>query len=349
MTKRNMPLVCVTGGTGFIGSHITRILLDRGYAVRLLVREASIRTKDALLIDFANMAKQFEVQIYNLLDLDSCVRGVLGANYVIHAASQYKLDVEDSAHDLVKVAETGTSNILEAVLHVEGVSKLVVTSSIAAVTDQPKVRVYDESDWNKKSSLKRNPYYFAKTRAERLLWDELKRRHTKLQVTAINPSMTIGPSFTNELNESNRVLAELLGGNFPGQVDLAWNLVDVRDVALAHVLAMECAWATGRLLCTNKTLHLRDLVALLRKQGFEKYALPRIKLDHPLVSRVIRLASYLDKPGKGSYLRTHLGAWPQYNNQRIQSTLGLKFRPIEDTLLETAANLVRWGHVQEIK
>lgn len=340
MTHKS-PLVCLTGGTGFIGSHIARFLLARGYDVRLLVRQGSERKINPALLGARNAKGRLGVRIYNLLDLDSCLKGTAGAKYVIHCACPYRLEVEDPQVELVEVAKVGTYNMLESCRYHKEVCKLVVTSSVAAITDQPSSKIYDERVWNSRSSLKRNPYYFAKTCAEKFLWEELENNcPTNLQVVAVIPSTVVGPSLVKGVNESNKIIAMLLKGQFPGVIDMSWNFVDVRDVAVAHVLAMEHSGLSGRLLCSHETVHMRDIISHLKGSGFGDFPLPKVRLDNLLFSQLIRLASYCDTVGKGSYVRTHIGTSPQYNNNRIKSVLNFEFRPIVETLADTAESLV---------
>jgi dihydroflavonol-4-reductase len=123
--------------------------------------------------------------------------------------------------------------------------------------------------------------------------------------------------------------------------------VDVRDVAVAHVLAMETPGASGRYLCGAETLSMRDVVAIAREAGYGSHKLPRIALDHPIGDVLVRLASYLQPVGVGSYLRTHLGAVPRFDNTKIRRELGLRFRDVRTSIVETLADLERWGHLGE--
>src|SRR5262249_47300150 len=120
------------------------------------------------------------------------------------------------------------------------------------------------------------------------------------------------------LNTSNRLFVDLLKGTFPGIVSLTWGFVDVRDVADAHVRAMETPSAKGRYICAGETASMRAVVDLLRKHGWERRRkLPTLGLDNPIGDSIVRMASYLQPKGVGSYLRTHVGRLPRYDTSKI--------------------------------
>jgi dihydroflavonol-4-reductase len=120
----------------------------------------------------------------------------------------------------------------------------------------------------------------------------------------------------------------------------------VRDVALAHVLAMSTPRARGRYLCAAKTLHMREVVAIFEQQRLaERYRLPRLNLAHSLGNFVIRCASWFQPRGTGSYLRTNIGRRPLFDNSKIKRELGLTFRSVERSRVDTVQDLERWGHL----
>jgi len=167
----NKP-ICVTGASGFIASYIIRELLSGGYTVRGTVRGLKEGNKYEYLTSFPGAADRLSLVQAELLTEGSYDGATAGCEYVIHAASPYFLDTQDSQQDLVDPALKGTLNVLQACAKAGSVKKVVLTSSVAAVFDEPiSGHVYTEKDWNETSSLKRNPYYYSKTLAERSAWD----------------------------------------------------------------------------------------------------------------------------------------------------------------------------------
>lgn len=341
-------LITITGGTGFIGSHVVNSLLKSGARVRLLVRPKSLISKKELLDTFSNFGSLLEIKKYDLMDPASVQDALEASSYVIHMASEYQLDARNVQKELIDVAILGTQNILNACYKIKTLQKLIVTSSVAAVSDSPQKQFLDESDWNTLSTKKRNPYYFAKTKAEEALWRWKEDKNPFFRIATINPSLTIGPSLIQNLNTSNKVILDILNGGFPGIVNLAWNIVDVRDVAKVHILSMLYPETEGRFLCTHKTLKLSELVQLLQDFGYINYRLPKKSMEHVLFDKLLTLISYLDKRGRGSYLRTNIGHVPAFNNQKIRSTFGMEFVQTETTIKDTVNDLINWRHLEKV-
>jgi dihydroflavonol-4-reductase len=336
--------VLVTGATGFIASHIVSQLLAAGHRVRGTVRDPGKPEAVAHLRSLSGAGERLSLVAADLVASGAFDAHVAGCDVVMHTASPYVLSVRDPQRDLVDPALQGTLSVLEACQKVPGVRRVVLTSSMAAITDEPDGRVLTEADWNEKSSLTRNPYYYSKTVAERAAWRFRDERRPAWDLVAINPFLVIGPSMTRAVNTSNQVFVDLLHGRYPAIMGLAWGLVDVRDVAAAHLRAMEVPGASGRYLCAAETRTMREVATLLARNGYGA-RLPRFSLDSALGNQVARLASWFQPRGVGQYLRTHLGRVPRFDHGRCERELGLRFRPVETSILDTLADLARWGHV----
>jgi len=339
--------VLVTGATGFIASRIVEQLLANGHHVRGTVRSLKKEKELAPLRKLPGASERLELVCADLLTDGAFDRAVNGMDAVLHTASPYVLDTKDPQRDLVDPAVKGTRNVLAAATKASTVGRVVVTSSMAAITDEPESeRVLTEADWNDKSSLDRNPYYYSKTLAERAAWQLVEAEKPKFSLVVINPFLVIGPSLTPSINTSNQIFVDLLKGTYPGVMNLAWGFVDVRDVADAHVRALENPDANGRYITAGDTIAMRSLVELLEKNGWGTgNKLPKLGMDCAIGDFAVRLSSYLQPKGVGSYLRTHVGRVPRYDTSKIQKELGLKFRPVETSILDTLEDMARWGHV----
>jgi dihydroflavonol-4-reductase len=339
-------LVAVTGGSGFIASHVVRELLARGYRVRATVRKPTSEKDTAHVRSLPGATERLELVGGDLLTDHSFDAAVRGATYVLHTASPYVLDAKDPQKDLVDPALLGTRNVLASCAGEPSIRRVVLTSSMAAITDEPEGdHVLTEEDWNDKSSLSRNPYYYSKTVAERSAWQFVTENKPGWTLVAINPFLVIGPSLSPGLNTSNQMFVDLLRGAYPGIMNLTWGFVDVRDVALAHVLAMESPAAEGRYVCAAETIPMRDVVSLIASSPFAGPKLPRLGMDCAIGDYAVKLSSYLQPRGIGSYLRTHVGRVPRYDNAKIQRDLGLHFRDVRTSILDTLADLRQWGHI----
>ncbi len=341
--KTNKP-VCVTGASGFIAAHIVRELLERGYRVRGTVRKKA--ENYPFLLSLPGAAERLELVQADLLAAGSYDRAVEGCDYVMHTASPYKNKVKNPQTDLVDPAVNGTETVLESCIKSGTVKRVILTSSIAAITDEPdSTKVFTEKDWNTMSSLDRNPYHFSKTVAELAAWDFIMKQRPAFDLVVINPFMVIGSSLGPSLNTSNEMVRDIMIGVYPGIVDINWGFVDVRDVAKAHVLAMETDTASGRYLCSAEAMHMRELVALLKSAGFEGYALPKINLTGKAGTVLMKALSFTQPKNIGMYIRTTIGRTMRYDNAKIRRELGISFKPVKESLIETVNDMIKWGHL----
>jgi dihydroflavonol-4-reductase len=338
--------ICVTGVSGFIASYIIRELLSAGYTVRGTVRGLKEGKKYEYLTSLPKAAERLVLMQAELLTDGSYDEATAGCEYVIHTASPYFLDVKDPQKDLVDPAFKGTLNVLQACVKAGSVKKVVLTSSVAAVFDEPiSGHVYTEKDWNETSSLTRNPYYYSKTLAERSAWDFIKREKPAFELVVVNPSVVVGPSLVPSLNTSNRILCDFLSGTYPIIMSLNWGFVDVRDAAHAHVLAMENKKAKGRYLCTSETLSAAEVVKILREAAYGKYKLPKLKLTGMVGNVLVKILVSTKPKGVRTYIRTNVGRDVKYDNSKIRQELGMTFRPVKESILEAVEDLIRRKYI----
>jgi len=335
--------VLVTGASGFVGSQIVRELLEHGYRVRGTARSPARVLEQGHLSALPGATERLALIAADLNQTGSFDQAVSGCEYVIHTASPYVITVDDPKRDLVDPAVNGTRSVLTAARDAGQVRRVVVTSSFAAVTDQPDGS-FNEEVWNTASSLQRNPYYYSKTMAERAAWD-IAAQQPGFDVISMNPALVIGPSLVPAINESNQVLADLTKGRYPGIISLAYGLADIRDVATAHRLAIETPGASGRYLCTAGVWTMRQIVEFARASDLGLTRLPSISLDNAFGTGLVKLAARFQSPGARSYLQTHLGRLPKIDTTKIRTELGMTFRPLEQTVADAYRDLRRWGHV----
>jgi dihydroflavonol-4-reductase len=340
-----MRIVAVTGASGYIASHLVAQLLAEGYQVRGTVRSLKKTESFAHLQKLPGASERLELFEADLLTEGAFDKAFQGTEFVFHTASPFSMNVKDPQKDLVDPAVRGTISALEACIKAGTVRRVVLTSSMAAITDEPDSNhVLSEKDWNEKSTLDRNPYYFSKMLAEKEGWKFIEQKEPIFDLVVINPFLVIGPSVGPTVSESNQMFLDLLSGTYPGIMNLTWGFVDVRDVAKAHILALQPG-AKGRFLCAADTVAMREVVEIMSKNGFDKYKLPKLGMDCAIGDYAIKLSSYMQPKGVGSYLRTHIGRVPRYDNSKIKNELGLTFRDVRETIVETLADLGAQGHI----
>lgn len=336
MTKH----VLVTGANGFIGSHIVQQLLQSGHRVTGAVRDPSDMARNGHLFELHGADGNLQLTSLDLQSDNPVGDAVNGPDYVIHTASPFTLDVKDPKADLLEPAVQGVENLLKSAAKSKTIQRVVMTSSLAAVTDQPiNGQMLTENDWNKTSSLSRNPYYYSKTMAERAAWDFVEGRALAWDLVVINPYMTVGPPLDPGLNQSNALFVNIATGKMPAIMPLNFGFVDVRDIAAAHIKAMSTGDAVGRYLCVAEKRTMRQVVDLMRSESFGADKLPTRSWEGWFGRKIAHLITYTIPKGTGTYLRTNFGRSADISTKKVRSDLGMKFRPVDETLRETFASL----------
>ena len=340
--------VLISGGTGYIAGYTIIQLLEAGLHVTATVRDPQNSAPLKHLVELPGADGRLELVKANLLGNDPFTEYAASADYVLHMASPYVITVKDPQRDLLEPAVRGTEAMLEACARSSTVKRVVVTSSMAAVTDEPDgSHTLTEADWNERSSLTRNPYYYSKVCAEKAAWAFVDKHQPAWDLVAINPFVVLGPSLTSRINESPGVLADLMNGKYPAIFALNLGIVDVRDVAAAHVRALTAERASGRYICAAGVRSMRNIIAVLRNNGFGHTKLPSLSLESDFGIKLSRFAARFQPKGVRSYLQTHLGGTPKFDNGKLRADLDLSFRDIDTTIVDTALDLARWGHVPQ--
>ncbi|CAL9163268.1 cinnamoyl-CoA reductase CAD2-like [Musa acuminata AAA Group] len=274
-------VVCVTGGSGFIGSWLVRLLLDRGYAVHATVMHLGDEAETAHLRALEGAAERLHLFEIDLLDPASLLAAIRGSAGVFHLASPCTVNrVHDPQTELLDPAVKGTLNVLRAAKE-SGVGRVVVTSSISAIFPSPGWPadvVKDESCWTDLEYCRQNELWYpaSKTLAEKAAWEFAKGNG--LDVVVVNPGTVMGPIIPPAINASMTMLMRLLQGCTDEYPDFYMGSVHVKDVALAHILLYENPSATGRHLCIEAISHWSDFASKVAEL-YPDYKVPRLPKD----------------------------------------------------------------------
>jgi len=287
--------------------------------------------------------KLFEADLNNET---SFIDPIKGCDYVMHTASPYSLSVKNPQTDLVDPAINGTLAVMKACAKEPSVKRVILTSSMAAITDSPK-GLLTEQVWNTKSSLKRNPYYFSKVEAERAAWTFVATNNPKLDLVVINPFMVMGPSFSPQLGESASALRSVIDGSYPAILALDWGYVDVRDVAKAHILAMEKPNANGRYVTFDHKISMKELCTFLKENYPQFKGVPSSSLECGPGNALMKLAANFQSSGVKDYLKSNLGKELKFDNSKIKTDLGMAFLPLDQTIKDTIEDMIKWGHIND--
>ena len=237
----------VTGATGFVGSAVTRILRDAGFAVRALVRAGSPRAHlGGLELEFAEG---------DLRDRTSVARAMQGVRYVFHVAADYRLWARDK-REIFAANVDGTRNVMQEALRL-GVERVVYTSSVATLALRPDGAPADESvPLSEDQGI--GAYKRSKIAAERLV--EAMVANESLPAVIVNPSTPIGPRDVKP-TPTGRIIVEAACGRIPGFVDTGLNLVHVDDVAEGHLAALRRGAIGERYILGGSNVPFADMLA----------------------------------------------------------------------------------------
>jgi nucleoside-diphosphate-sugar epimerase len=336
--------VLVTGGTGYIASWIIKFLLEDGYQVRTTVRDKNNKKKLDFIEDIKDQYKDkltiFEADLLSEGSFDAAVEE---CELVIHAASPFKVQgIKDAEKELIEPARVGTKNVLESVNKADSVKRVVLTSSCAAIygdnadiNNQPN-GIFTEEDWNTSSSVKHNPYPYSKTVAEKEAW-KIQQSQDKWSLVVINPGLVAGPSLTKRKDSTSiDFLSSFLNGKYKAGIpDLWFAMVDVREVARAHIIAGTKEEAKGRHILVSESLDTTGIRDIL-KEKYGDYPLPKGKLP--------KLMLYIFGPLQGftwKYVSRNVGIPIYFDNTYSQEDLGIQYRPVRETLFDQAEQLIR--------
>jgi dihydroflavonol-4-reductase len=264
--------VLVTGATGFIGLHCIKQLLDRGYSVNGTLRSLDRQAEVIDTLERNNTPTRhlslFEVDLNRDSGWDSAIRD---CNYVVHVASPFVLTDEDEDF-FVKPAVEGVQRALKFSKK-HNVKKVILTSSFAAIheTLNDRQESFNEEDWSNPNKPGISFYAKSKTMAELAAWEFMEMEKPDFSLTVINPVLVMGPSLSKDVGTSNSLVKNMINGSVPGTPRIHIGIVDVRDVASAHILAMESSSADGeRIIVSEKELWVHEVAAILRDAGFNK-------------------------------------------------------------------------------
>ncbi|MFN8410967.1 MAG: aldehyde reductase [Anaerolineales bacterium] len=336
--------ILVTGASGFVAIHTIVQLLEQGYKVRgtlrTLSREAEVRETIANLVQANDRLEIIPGDLEQESGWDEAMNGV---EYVLHVASPFPLFEPKHEDELIIPAVQGTLRVLRAA-HKAKVKRVVQVSSIAAVTagHSGENRTFTEADW---SDINKNigSYQKSKTLAERAAWDFINgaENTSKLEMVAINPPIILGPVPNKDFPTSAEVVRTFMLGQVPGVGPIKMDVVDVRDVAAALILAMNTPEAAGnRFLIPSGMIWLKGITDILQKEyGNKGYKIPRIVFP----SILIKLLALFDK--KIALVAPSLNWDYDLSNEKAKRILKWSPRSVEESILSMAESLIKQGFV----
>jgi len=335
--------VLVTGGTGFIAGHCILQLLEQGHRVRTTIRslakEAAARRAlaDAGMVHGANLA----FVAADLLHDAGWVEAAADVDLVLHVASPVQPGQVANEDDLIVPARDGALRVLRAARGA-GVKRVVLTSAFHAVGwgHLRGDRVFTEKDWTIVDGPGVDAYGKSKTLAERAAWDFMTAEGGALELTTMLPVAVMGALVGKAVSGANHIVQRMLEGAMPGFPDLYIPIIDVRDVASAHIAAMIHPGAAGErfLLSNGRALPMKEIGATIRASVGE--AARRVP-TRSIPSLALRLAAPFSSSVR-PFVRD-LGHAKRTSNEKARRVLGWAPRDAHEAVEAAAKSMVQKG------
>ncbi len=255
--------VLVTGATGFIGFHVAKLLTEKGFYVKALVRDEN---DVKALKDLGVVPVKGDIR-----DFDACSDALKGCQQLYHLAADYRLWVPDPAV-MYAINVQGTKNLMRAAL-MRSVEKVVYTSTVGVLAARA-----DGVPSNEESSADIRDMVGHYKKSKFLAEDEVRRCIEQgLPAVIVNPSTPIGP-FDRKPTPTGKIIVDFVNGKIPAFLDTGLNFVDVEDVADGHVLAAQQGRVGERYILGNRNITLREFFGILARMTGKKA--PGVRLPY---------------------------------------------------------------------
>ncbi|MCC5932214.1 MAG: aldehyde reductase [Cyclobacteriaceae bacterium] len=336
--------VLVTGASGYIASWIVLQLLEKGITVHGTVRNFAdvekIQHLQVLQQNYPGKLKLFEADLLKDRSFDQAMQG---CELIIHTASPFLIGkIDNPQQQLIQPAVEGTRNVLESVNRISSVKRVVLTSSVVSIygdaidLERNNKDKFNEQDWNVTSTPSHQPYNYSKVMAEKEAWKIVKKQQ-RWDLLVINPGFVLGPSLSNRTDSTSmEFMHQMVSGKMKSGVpDLYFGVVDVRDVANAHLLAGFTPSASGRHILVAKTLNVSDMARIVSQNSHDKVKVSTKKLP--------KILMYLFGPLMGfswKYVNNNIGKPLYFDNSYSIEDLGVLYRDVETTLNEHVQTLI---------
>jgi dihydroflavonol-4-reductase len=337
--------VLITGASGFIGSHIIIQLLEKGYKVRGTLRNMK-RAESMLEIYRKHVSfpdDQMEFAEVDLLKDEGWDEAAEGCDYLLHVASPFVLDQPKDEMVLIKPATEGTIRALKAAKN-NSIKKVVLTSSVASIAfghDESRTS-FDENDWTNPDGKGVTAYVKSKYYAEKEAWDFMEKEGGDMKLSVVNPSAVLGPVLEKDYGTSAEIVQKSLSSALPGFPNVGFPIVDVRDVASMHILAMETEAANGeRFVCSNDFIWFKEVGEIMRNNLPEEWAKKIPKRVMP--DWLMRVVALFDKEVRG--IVPDIGKKRSVDNKKARELLGWEPRSNEEAILATPNTMIELGIV----
>ena len=334
--------VLITGVSGFIAGHTALEFLKAGYHVRGSVRNAAKGDAIAAVLGQHGDISRLEFVEADLGSDQGWPEAVKGCDCVAHLASPFPLAQPKDENDLIRPAVEGTLRVLKAA-KAAGVKRFVQTSSMVAVIQghRHEKTSFTEDDWSNLAAPGITAYQKSKTLAEKAGRQFMAEHGSDMHYATVNPGLVWGPALDRDIGSSVEIVRMFLAGKYPGAPKLKLLVVDVRDIAKMHRLAMETGEPSGgRYLGVCGDVWMMDMARMMREElGAKARKAPKFLLP----DFVIKAIGLVDPAARTAIPDLDLD-W-KVDNSRTRQALGIEFISPREALLASARSLIDHGIV----
>jgi dihydroflavonol-4-reductase len=326
-------LTIVTGGAGFIGSHLVQQMVKSGQQVRVLERPG---------VDAAHLPEQVELRLGDIRDRKAVFEAMKGGRWVYHLAANPNLWVRNR-EEFEAVNHRGAVNVLEASLEA-GAERVLHTSTESILTRAGATEVIDENVEISEGDAV-GPYCLSKLRAENAA---MAMGRDGQPVVVANPTMPVGPG-DRGLSPPTRLIRDFCAGNLPALMDCTLNLIDVRDVATGLRRVMEAGKPGRRYLLGGENLTLAGLCEILSELTGVRS--PRWRVPYGIGLAAAYLSEFWADhatwhPPRATVTGVRLARRiMHFDPSRTLAEIGLSPRPVRDALADAVSWLREAGQI----
>ncbi len=328
-------LTIVTGGAGFIGSHLVALLSQRGERVRVVERPGA-------KVDHIRDLPSVEVHFADIRDRAALDTAFIGATRVYHLAANPNLWVRDR-RDFAAVNHQGTINVLEAaknagaerILHTSTESILTCARATGPISEDVEIALSDAV----------GPYCLSKLLAEN---EAMERARNGWPIVVANPTMPVGPGDYG-CSPPTRLIRDFCLGKLPARMDCTLNLIDVRDVAEGLIRTMERGRPGRRYLLGGENLTLVELLSILSEQT--GVPVPKWRVPYPVGLLVAVFSEFWSDHVSGKTPKATITGvrltrrTMHFDASRSLSELELVPRPVRESLIDAVTWLRETGQI----
>jgi len=338
------PRLLITGINGYIGSWTTLKALESGeYRVRGTVRDKNNKAKLAPLKEaLGDRFDELELVSADLTDKASLAKAAEDCDYILHMASPFPAVEPKDEDEVIKPAVEGTVGILEAVKGSK-VKRVVITSSCAAILEYSKGNLeVDEETWPEMVKGM-TPYVRSKILAEKAAWDFIENLNEdeKFELCTINPGLVTGPLLVKGEGASQQIFTDLMRGTHGSAPKVHFPIVDVRNVAEAHLKALK-SMPFERYAMVEGTYKVSECGKLLYDE-FSQYGYKCTRKD--MCKATAWVAKIFIKD-----LRAFYSVWDvrcHVRNDKAKRELGIDFISAKESLKDMGYSLIDHGFVPD--